>query len=298
MTRILVTGASGFVGKQVLRSFSEVKDIELYGTARRPFVADGVRVQSLDLFDAAATRLYLSEIKPNVLIHCAWFVDHGRFWNDSVNVKWVSASKCLARAFIDSGGSRFVGVGTMAEYDWRARQPMSEDSPLRSDSLYGRAKLELSLHLKGLARSTATEIAWARLFLLYGENEDFRRFVPTIARAVISGKVAQCTHGSWVRDFLDVRDAGAAISALALSDIVGSVNVASGVGVSQADVAGIVARLAGDQTLLELRKIPDREVAPKEITADVRRLQEEVGFVPTTSLENGLANAVAFWRSG
>ena len=99
-----------------------------------------------------------------------------------------------------------------------------------------------------------------------------------------------------MRDFLDVRDAGAALAALVASDVCGDVNIGSGKPVRLAEIAERLARKAGRPDLLDLGALPDRPDEPPFIVADTRILREEVGFEPQFDLEAGLARALDHWR--
>ncbi|MBV8663599.1 MAG: NAD(P)-dependent oxidoreductase, partial [Hyphomicrobiales bacterium] len=169
-------------------------------------------------------------------------------------------------------------------------------TPLRVHTLYDAAKASLAATLRAYFATTAMRFAWARLFYLYGPGEDGRRFVPQVARALLRGEPARCTRGEVMRDFLDVRDAGAALAALAVSDHSGDVNIASGKPVRVAEIAERLAKAAGRPDLLDLGALPDRPDEPPFVVADVRVLREEVGFEPQFDLDAGLAAALDFWR--
>lgn len=96
---------------------------------------------------------------------------------------------------------------------------------------------------------------------------------------------------------MDVRDAGAAIAALALSNISGAINIGSGRVVLVSSVIRKLCELAGRPDLIGLGALPDREDEPPRIVADITRLRDELGFVPSISLEKGLADALEFWRT-
>src|SRR3546814_145026 len=137
--------------------------------------------------------------------------------------------------------------------------------------------------------------AWARLFFLYGLYENPARLVSSVARALLRGEEARCSSGLAIRDFMDVRDAGAALAALASSNVEGPVNIASGAPISVADLVRRLARLAGRDDLLRLGALPDRAGEPPRIVADIARLKVEVGFVPAHDLDSGLRNVLSFW---
>ena len=73
------------------------------------------------------------------------------------------------------------------------------------------------------------EIAWARLFFLYGPGEDERRLVPSVITALLNGRTVETTAGDQVRDFLHVDDAARGICAVATTRVTGPVNIAAGV---------------------------------------------------------------------
>jgi nucleoside-diphosphate-sugar epimerase len=145
--------------------------------------------------------------------------------------------------------------------------------------------------------SAGASCAWGRIFLLYGEGEHPERFVPSIARSLLSGKSAGMTSGRQVRDLMDVRDAGAAFAELTLgSSVTGAVNIATGLGVTLEEVARRLAKTIGRPELLRIGALPDRENEPPILVADVARLTGEVGFHPRWDLESGLSHAVDYWR--
>ena len=94
---------------------------------------------------------------------------------------------------------------------------------------------------------------------------------------------------------MDVRDAGAALAAIALSGVTGEINVGSGQGAPISEVAATLGDLAGRPELIRLGVLPDRADEPPRIVADVARLTAEVGFHPRFDLRTGLADALAFW---
>ena len=281
------------------RSLAEAGARNVHGVDRKSARIAGVTMVAADLLDSAATGAVLERLRPRILVHCAWTTEHGRYWHDAeANRRWVAASLDLARAFAAAGGDRFVGIGSMAEYDWTAPQPMSEAAtPLAPATAYGRAKLELWRNLEKLAANSELAVAWARPFLVYGPNEDRRRFVSYIASSVLAGDIASCGGGDRLRDYMDVRDVGRAIATLALSPVTGAVNIASGEPVTLGAVARTVGALAGDERLVALGARPDPDGDPAVLTADIRRLRDEVRFSSRISLEQGLADTVSALRA-
>ncbi len=298
MTRVLLTGATGFVGRAALGALAAAGH-EVHAVARRPGPArDGVHWHAADLLDVDGAAI-VGEIEPETLVHLAWYAEHGAFWASPANLDWVEATLRLLRAFAATGtGRRVVMAGTCAEYAWTDhRSTYAEDAPCAPHTLYGAAKHGLHVIAAAFARERGLSLAWGRLFFLYGPGEAPGRFVAAIARQLLAGERAPMTAGTQVRDFLHVADAGAAFAALAATDVEGAVNVASGAGVSLRELAELIAAPAGGTDRLDVGAIPTRADDPPSLVADTARLRREVGWRPGLPLAQGVAETVAWWRA-
>ncbi len=298
--RVLVTGASGFVGRRALAPLLE-RGLEVHAVGRAPAPPPGtpadVTWHSADLLDAAPRRALTSAVQASHLLHLAWYAEPGAFWAARENAPWVAATVGLVDEFAAAGGARAVLAGTCAEYDWSAPGPLSEGAPIAPATYYGVCKDATRRVAEGLAERTGLAFAWGRIFFLYGPEEDERRLVAGVASKLVSGQPAQISAGTQRRDFLHVDDVAGAFAALLDCDVAGSVNIASGEGVSVRSIAEQLAAAAGRPGLLDVGALPRRAGDPDEITADVTRLREEVGFSPRLGLGDGLAQTVAWWRA-
>ncbi len=298
MSRVLVTGASGFVGVPLLHALGAGDEIHALSRSAAPPVEApvGVRWHRLDLADGAAVQTLIAELRPERLVHLAWYVEHGSFWNAPENVAWVERSLQLLRAFADAGGRRAVLVGTCAEYDWsRAQEPLAElESRLAPATLYGVAKDSLRRLAEAYARERELELAWGRLFFFYGPREHPARLVPSVTRALLAEQAAETTTGEQRRDFMHVDDVAAAIAALLDSDVTGPVNIASGQAVPVARIVELVGAAAGRPELVRAGSLASRPEPPL-LQARVDRLRDEVGFRSRWSLRDGIEATVRWW---
>lgn len=317
--RILVTGANGFVGRNTLAPLRR-RGLEVHGVVAPGEVLDvrNVIEHGVDLLDPREVRRLVRDVAPSHLLHLAWCTEHGKYWEAPENLDWVAASLTLARAFHEHGGRRLVMAGSCAEYDWAApacrvretelQLPEAEDAleistldervaPCNPSSLYGISKHALHTLVSAFCSRVGISGAWARIFFLYGPDEDPRRLVASVIRSLLSGEPAECTHGDQVRDFLHVADAGSALSALVDSRVEGPVNVASGNALPLSELLLILGQRLGRRDLIRLGARPAAEDEPAILAADTGRLNHEVGWEPTMDLETGLEATIAWWRN-
>ena len=295
MTRVLVTGGSGFIGTHVLPALASA-GAEIHASSRAARRSDaGIIWHRADMLDARSLNALVSDVQPEILLHLAWFATPPDYWRSPVNLRWAAASLELAQAFVAGGGRRIVSAGTCAEYEWGGSSPCIENvTPIRPATLYGGCKAAVWSALEPFAREAGVEAAWARLFFVYGPNEPPNRLVPSLVTAMRAGAVAQCRTARHVRDFLHVSDAGAAIAALTMSGVTGAVNIGSGQPVQVGTIATSIAQRVGRPELLKLEDGPEADAF---VVANVDRLRAEVGWQPRFSLEAGLDDAVGWWSS-
>jgi nucleoside-diphosphate-sugar epimerase len=298
--RVLVTGASGFIGRRTLAPLAE-RGFEVHGAGRgskAPAGAPGeVAWHSADLLDASSRRALVESVGASDLLHLAWYAEPGAFWAAAENALWVAATVGLVDEFAAAGGTRATLAGTCAEYDWSAPQPLAENARLAPATFYGVCKDATRRVAEGLAERAGIELAWGRIFFLYGPAEHPARLVAAVARALVAGQRAPTSAGGQRRDFLHADDVAGAFAALVASDVSGAVNVASGEAVAVGAVVRAIADAAGRPDLLDIGAIERRPGDPDAIVADVRRLRDEVGWSPRIGLADGLAATVDWWRA-
>lgn len=303
-TRILVTGASGSIGRQALRALAG-RRAALHAVARRavqPVDKAGVRWHAADLLDEAAVGDLVARVRPTHLLHLAWVTTHGVYWNASENWLWLERSRHLVEAFVRHGGMRVVVAGTCAEYDWDAPELAEADcveavSREATRTAYAASKLEL---LRWLSARNDVSSASGRIFYAYGEGENESRLIPSIIRALLTGRKLDLGPGGQIRDFLDVRDVGTAFAALLGSNAGKAVNLSSGVGVPLVEVASLLSHALAlenrQKSLIRFGAVPIRSGEPWRLVGSATRLRSELGFRPRYGLAEGLTHTARWWQ--
>jgi len=292
--RVLVTGASGFVGRHALPALV-ARGFEVHAVARAPMA--GAVVHAADLLDETQRRALVASVAPSHLLHLAWDAEPGRYWTSPRNLDWVAASLDLARSFHDAGGRRMVVSGTCAEYEWGSASLDEAKTPCRPATLYGAAKDGTRRILAAYAGSVGLSFAWGRLFYLYGPGERRGRLVSDAVEALLTGEDFPTSPGHQARDFLHVVDAAGALTALLDGPVTGAVNIGSGRAVPVRTLLDGLAARTGRSDLLRYGARTLGASEPAVVEAAVARLTGEVGFRPRFTLETGLDDTLAWWKA-
>ncbi|MEJ0058480.1 MAG: NAD(P)-dependent oxidoreductase [Terricaulis sp.] len=288
--KLLVTGASGFVGARVLRLL-QGSDVEVIALGRhapdeamRPLARRWIEA---DVMEHGAE--VIRRERPERVLHLAWDTRHGLYWHSKENLLWVAATARMIDAFAESGGQRFVLAGSCAEYQWGGAEDFLEDAtPLAPATLYGAAKKASGELLLSAAAQFGFGAAIGRIFFCYGEGEHKDRFVSYICRQLARGVDADITTGTQSRDFMHADDVASGLIALLESDLQGAVNVCSGQARTLLEIADAAGRIAGAPQLIRPGARPERAGDPARIVGDSTRLRG-TGWAPRVDLDSGIA---------
>jgi nucleoside-diphosphate-sugar epimerase len=297
MKRILVTGASGCVGRHVLPLLVE-RDWEVHGVASRavPAEAAGVQWHRANLLDSEQRRAVMHRVQPSHLLHLAWYIAPGRWATAPENLDWLHASVDLIDAFRRAGGIRLVSAGSCLEYDWSYGYCSESRTPCAPHTTYGACKHALQTASAAYHRDAMTT-AWGRIFFLYGPHEHPERLVASVIRSLLAGEPARTSHGNQVRDYLHVADVADAFVRLVESDLTGPLNIASGQGVTLKEIVRQLGDLVGRPDLVRLGAVPAASTDVPLVVADTTRLNNDLGWRPRLDLGRGLAATIEWWRA-
>lgn len=276
MANILLTGATGFVGAQILKQLeAEHHNIRIVA---RPNWEGRITINTNLSHVVETNDLFVQDIKwwkeklqeIDTIIHAAWYAEPGLYLKSSKNDDCLKGTVELAKAAAENNIKRFVSLGTCIEYEI-SDKILSLQTPLDPTVPYSCAKVEAFKSLEKLFDETRTSFLWCRLFYLYGEGEDSRRLVPFLHDKLKSGKIADLTSGLQIRDFIDVKDAAKMIINGAFSTVEGPSNICTGVGKTVKELAEEIADIYGRRDLLNFGARPDNLVDPPSIIGDPTR---------------------------
>ncbi|MFC1643523.1 NAD-dependent epimerase/dehydratase family protein [Chlamydiota bacterium] len=300
LKKVLLTGASGFIGRStiplLLKKGYSIHAVDISNKPSSIITSNNLFWHKCDLLNQNQQKSLIKEIKPDYLLHFAWYTVPGKYWTSLENHNWVIASSDLLKNFQENGGSRAIIAGTCAEYDWNYDYYSEEKTPLNPRTLYGSCKNDLHHKLSQFSKKTGMSSAWGRIFFLYGPYEAKARLIPSVIRSLLQNQSAKCTHGNQIRDFIHVEDVASAFITLMESNLEGPVNIASGEPITLKTIIYAIADLLGKNHLIELNALSAQENEPLSLVADVSKLNHLLNWKPKITLREGLINTVDWWK--
>jgi nucleoside-diphosphate-sugar epimerase len=282
VTRILVTGANGYIGAHVVSALRGAgatvlaADRSPDASARYP---EGVVAVHGDIF-ADPEGLFERAGRVDAVVHLAW--EKGFVHNDPVHIRRLPDHLRFFEAAIAAGVPQLVVLGTMHEVGYH-EGAIDESTPTNPRSLYGIAKDALRRSLDVITNGTDVTVQWLRCYYIHGDDERGNSIFGKIAAAARAGQQEfPFTSGKNRYDFIDVRDLGEQIAAVALqTEIAGIINCCSGEPVSLADeVEAYIARHGYDITLA-YGAFPDRAYDSPGVWGDPTKIQQVLRGAPS-----------------
>lgn len=297
MKRVLLTGASGFVGLHCIEPLL-ARGYEVHATSTKPREGDtrGAHWHRVDLLDSDAVRELAATVKATHLLHLAWYVVPGKLITAAENFSWVTASMALVDAFAKGGGNRVVASGSAYEYDWNYGFCGERLTPSVPNTPYGACKQALRTLVESYCANVGLSAAWARIFFLYGPNEHPGRLVPSVILSLLKGEGAKSSHGRQIRDYMHVQDVADGLVSILDSNVTGTLNVCSGQATTIRDIVLTIGQIVQRPELILLGALPARANDAHMVVGDNARLLAEVEWSQRWNLEGGLRQTVEWWR--
>lgn len=289
--RVLVTGASGFVGGAVHQLLVEL-GAEVHGVGCERAPPPGARRWQAHLPEEAGE--LVAAVRPEVIFHLASPVDVGRdpALFPALRAGILDSADAVARAALEVG-ARLVQCGTCEEYG-DAEAPFHEDLPARPVSAYSALKAAATSWVLTLHRLSGLQATVVRPFRAYGAG-DLRSVVAAAARAALLGQDFPMTDGAQVREWNDVDSVAAGIVAAgAHPDAIGRIiNIGGGPRASVREVVETLFDLAGaDPARIQVGALARRAGEVDRFWGDHSLATSLWGPLPSLPLEDGLAETL------
>ena len=283
--RVLLTGATGFLGNRVLPLLAGHEVLCLVRNAESLPKAANVRALPGDLTQMESWGREVERFAPQWCIHLAWegLPDYS-LARCRAN---LDASLKLFGLLARSGIERIVVAGSCWEYG-SATGAVSEEQPPIECGLFASTKQALRTMLESISRAEDFECRWARIFFSYGPGQRAKSLIPQCCAAYAAGLDPEIRNPEQAQDFVYVDDVAAGIVAITQCDAgSGIFNIGSGSPTTVADVANRVARHFDRRAPFSVKQ------RTSGFWADTIRTEAATGWKLRTSLDEGIARTVA-----
>lgn len=305
---ILVTGATGFVGANLLLQLAKTEENlhvfirENSDVWRIKSIADKINFHYCDLTDKENVKILVSKIKPRKVFHVATY---GGYPNQTDFSRVVSTNFLGTASLLDACISEdlecFINTGTSSEYGIKDKRMSENDVPEPIDA-YGVTKTAATLYCQSIAKRQNSRIFTLRLFSPYGYLEDSARLIPYVVKNCLDNRELQLSNPDFVRDFIFIEDVIRAYLKVAQTadrlEPGEILNVGSGVQHNLKEVVDIITDLIGYRKEPKWGERPGRpQDAANTWVADIERIKQNTGWIPRTPLLDGIAKTITWFKN-
>jgi len=292
--KLLVLGASGFLGQQVIKRLSSEMQWDIYAVSSgRKQISFPAMVKKLcvDLLNDTQRQELMESIKPSVILHLAW--ETGDMFSD-INLRWLEASLHLMRLFALHGGKRFLFAGSCREIRNISGKRAEENQTMSSLCIYGASKLAFTNLAIQFLGSRNIDFVNLRYFTLYGPG-DMSPIggIPTAVRAFLKKDVFVCKNPNNILDYVYITDAAEATLCVLKTNFSGLVNIASGLPVCTVDMFSEIADILDCRKLLI---IENDDICQTVLVGDTAVLHNKIGYVCKTKFHEGIRTTIQWFK--
>ena len=308
MDKILVTGSTGFIGKELvakLKDKYEIHTLERYVTSRYSLDNNTINHYA-SLTDYSAVKNIIREVKPDYVVHLAAISAVSFSYEHPIEVSEVDyiGSVNLAEACYKEAPDfkQFIFAGTSEEYGMTlqdTKHKLTESSPLMPNSPYAVAKVAFDNYLNYMGMAYHFPYTIMRPFNTYGRKDNKHFFIErTITQMLVQDKV-YLGDPLAVRDWMYVDDhVNGYLKTIGNKQAIGrAINLCAGTGYTTKDTAEMMAKLTGYKGEIVWHSTPPRPLDARVLIGDNSNAKQILGWEPTVALEEGLKKTIEHWKA-
>ncbi|MDE2001734.1 MAG: NAD-dependent epimerase/dehydratase family protein [Patescibacteria group bacterium] len=301
---IVITGASGFIGSNLVRRMAESRsDIHAFIRSgsdlwRLADLLPKITVHSIDLTDRRDVFDRIRIIKPKTVFHAAAHGVHS-FQKDSDKIGAVNlrGTKNILDASIKSGFEIFINTGSSSEYGLK-NEPMKETDSLEPRSPYAISKAAATAYCQNMSSLMKLPIITLRPFSVYGPYEAPTKFIPTLLNALLGNTCPPLASPGIARDYIFIDDlVDAYLTASLRPDLGGEIfNIGSGKQTTLKEVVELAIRLTGADIKPKWGTMKPGEWDATVWQADISKAKSMLRWRPKNTLEEGLIKTINWMK--
>ena len=296
--KVIMTGPTGAIGialvQELVKSGAEVTAICHRGSKRIKRLPESDKLKVIERnLDELKTLEVLLDDDYDIFYHLGWSHTVGNDRNDVdaqiKNIKYTIDAVELANAV---GCNRFIGAGSQAEYG-RTLQKLSANIPTSPENGYGMAKLCAGQMSRLRCEQLGMEHIWTRILSVYGPYDGDNTLVNSLIRKLKRNEIPHCTKGEQIWDYLYSKDAARALYLIGEMGIKGKVYcIGSGQGKPLLSYIETIRNCVNPNAQLGIGDVPYGENQVMHLWADISDLENDVGFEPRYSFEQGVQETI------
>lgn len=283
--RVIVIGASGLIGKEVLWPLQKF-GFEVFTIARN-FQERDRRVTQIqgDIFEEAFLEAAFKKAQATHLLNFAWGTT-GNYLDSYSNFLFMKAGINILKHFKENGGVKAIFAGTCLEYA-PSDNPLLESSLLAPKTVYAQCKNTLRELGEVYCQKNKIDFGWGRIFYAYGHGENVKRLTPYIINSLNMNKDVVIHNGNLIKDYIYTKDIAGAFVQFLFSDIIGCVNICTGQAISLREYASTIAKIIGKENFLHINHEETRQVP--YVVGKNTKLTQEINYNIRYTLHNAIS---------
>ena len=241
---IFISGSSGIIGKQLIKQlYLTYPNATIYELGRKKENIDSYFIE-LDLLNSNSLKMdaVFNRYKPVLFFHLAWCTNHTDYLISDENILWEQSTINLINSFYNSGGQKFIGIGSSIEYDWKYPSPFNElNSKLNGNNwLYGKSKINIFNYLSNIPNIS---FQWDRIFFVFGPGQSKNRLIPLIINNALNNTKPLSVNMNIGRDYISTFEIARQISMMSTTSYIGSLNICSGKSTLLSDIVSKIEKI-------------------------------------------------------